>query len=49
MVNAMIPYVKELAKPFDFVRVDMFYINGHIYFGELTFTPCSGRLDYVEV
>lgn len=46
IINAMIPYVKDFAKPFDFVRVDMFYINGKIYFGELTFTPCSGRLEY---
>lgn len=49
MINKMIPYVKEFAKPFDFVRVDMFYINGQVYFGELTFTPCSGRLEYATI
>lgn len=48
MINAIIPYVKEIAKPFDFVRVDMYYINGKVYFGETTFTPCSGRLTYAE-
>lgn len=46
MVNAMIPYVQEIAKLFDFVRIDMYYINGKVYFGETTFTPCSGRLSY---
>ena len=45
MVNSMIPYVEELAKPFDFVRVDFYYVDGKPYFGEMTFTPCSGRLD----
>jgi len=48
MVQAMIPYVKTLAKPFDFVRVDMYYVKGKVYFGETTFTPCSGRVEYVE-
>lgn len=48
MINTIIPYVKEIAKPFDFVRVDMYYINGKVYFGETTFTPCSGRLTYAE-
>jgi hypothetical protein len=38
-------YVNKLIKPFKFVRCDMYYINNTIYFGELTFTPCSGILD----
>lgn len=28
-----------LSKPFPFVRVDLYNINGHPYFGEMTFTP----------
>lgn len=40
----MKPYITKLAKGFKFVRVDLYYVNGHIYFGELTFTPCSGKL-----
>lgn len=44
-VNQMKPFVKTLAKEFDFVRLDMYYINNHVYFGETTFTPCSGILD----
>lgn len=33
---------KELSKGFSFLRVDFYEINGKIYFGELTFTPCGG-------
>jgi len=32
-----------LSKPFEFVRIDFFYINNIIYFSEFTFTPCSGH------
>lgn len=35
---------EDLSKPFPFVRVDLYIIQGKIYFGELTFTP-SGGLD----
>lgn len=45
MIDSMIPYVEIMAKPFDFVRVDFYYVGGRPYFGEMTFTPCSGRLD----
>lgn len=31
--------VRALAKPFEFVRVDFYEVNGQPYFGELTFTP----------
>ena len=41
--NKMIDLVEKLAKPFPFVRVDMYEdINKNIYFGELTFTPGNG-------
>jgi hypothetical protein len=33
--------VVQLSKPFKFVRVDMYVIDGKIYFGEFTFTPYS--------
>lgn len=33
---------RKLAKDFDHVRVDFYYYNGQIYFGELTFTSASG-------
>ena len=45
ILERMKPYVNELAKGYPFVRVDMYCVDGKIYFGEMTFTPCSGVLD----
>lgn len=45
ILERMKPYVKRLCTGFPFVRVDMYCVNGKIYFGEMTFTPCSGVLD----
>lgn len=33
---------ETLARPFPFVRVDLYNVNGKIYFGEMTFFPGSG-------
>lgn len=44
-VNVMIPFVKDIAKQFKFVRLDMYFVNNKPYFGETTFTPCSGILE----
>lgn len=38
----MIKIAEILSKEFKFVRVDLYNINGKIYFGELTFTPAAG-------
>lgn len=40
----MVKMAEDLAKPFPFVRVDLYNIDGKIYFGELTFTPAKGTL-----
>ena len=40
----MVDLAKKLAKKFPFVRVDLYNINGKIYFGEMTFTPAKGTL-----
>lgn len=45
IVEEMKKYVKLISSKFKFVRVDMYYINERIYFGETTFTPCAGDLD----
>jgi hypothetical protein len=34
----------KLSADFDFVRVDLYNIDGKIYFGEFTFTPTAGEL-----
>lgn len=38
----MIEIAKTLSADFDFVRVDLYEYNDHVYFGELTFTPWGG-------
>lgn len=43
ILDKMIELGKKLAKPFSFVRVDFYYINNILYFGELTFHPNSGH------
>jgi hypothetical protein len=35
----MVQVAESLAKGFDFVRVDLYYVNRKIYFGELTLYP----------
>ncbi|MFA5422026.1 MAG: ATP-grasp fold amidoligase family protein [Bacilli bacterium] len=42
--DEMVKMAEKLAKPFPFVRVDLYNIDGHIYFSELTFTPAKGTL-----
>lgn len=40
----MIRIAEALAAPFPFVRVDLYDIDGKLYFGEMTFTPAKGTL-----
>lgn len=35
-----------LSKGHPFLRVDLYEINGQIYFSELTFTPCTGLMPF---
>ena len=42
--DQMVKMAEDLAKPFPFVRVDLYNVNGKIYFGEMTFTPAKGTL-----
>lgn len=37
---------KMLSKNISFVRVDFYEINGKIYFGEFTFSPCAGLIPF---
>jgi hypothetical protein len=41
--NSMIEIAKVLSEDFPFVRVDLYNIDGEIYFGELTFYPENGQ------
>ncbi|GHH99565.1 ATP-grasp fold amidoligase family protein [Neobacillus kokaensis] len=41
-LNEMIQLARQLSEGLPFVRVDLYYTNDRIYFGELTFTPGNG-------
>ena len=36
-----------LASGFPFVRIDLYNLNGRIFFGEYTFTPRGGMIDWL--
>ena len=41
-LETMLNIAKKLSAGFNFVRVDLYLIEGKIYFGEMTFTPLCG-------
>ena len=42
----MLRVAEKLSEDFPFVRVDLYNISGRIYFGELTFYPWSGYVQF---
>jgi hypothetical protein len=40
--DRMLEIAATLGKEFDFVRVDLYSVGGHVYFGELTHYPGGG-------
>jgi hypothetical protein len=44
----MLQLAEKLAAPYPFVRVDLYNIDGKIYFSELTFTPAKGTLKLAD-
>ncbi|MBR8719426.1 hypothetical protein IX307_000592 [Bacteroides pyogenes] len=45
-LNGMLEVAEKLAKPFPIVRVDLYNLNGKIYFGEMTFTSLGGLMNF---
>ena len=45
-LNEMISIAQQLSSDFPFVRVDLYEVNGHVIFGEMTFYPWSGYVKY---
>ena len=45
-LNEMLTVAECLAKPFPEVRLDLYNVNGKIYFGEITFTSLGGMMDF---
>jgi len=44
----MLDVAKILSKGFPEVRVDLYEVDGQVFFGEMTFTSNRGRMHYVE-
>lgn len=40
--DRMVSIAQELSRGFDFMRIDLYNLDGNIYFGEMTSTPASG-------
>ena len=45
-LEEMIEAARKLSKPFPEVRVDLYAVNGKLYFGEMTFTSLGGMMDF---
>lgn len=45
----MLKLAEKLSKGVPFLRVDLYEINGRIYFSELTFSPCSGFMPFEPI
>lgn len=46
--DKMIKIAKTLSSGLDFLRVDLYEIDGAVYFSELTFSPCSGLMPFKD-
>lgn len=45
-LNEMLGVARKLSAGIDFVRVDLYSVQGKVYFGEMTFTPVGGRFNF---
>lgn len=45
-LDLMIEYAERISEPFPFCRVDLYNIDGHIMFGEITFYPGGGTQQF---
>lgn len=45
-LDEMLNIANKLAEDFPFVRVDLYWVNGKVYFGELTFYPWTGYVQF---
>lgn len=45
-LETMLDVATKLARPFPIVRVDLYNVNGKVYFGEMTFTSLGGMMNY---
>lgn len=45
-LDKMLEFARILAKPFPYVRVDFYEVEGKLYIGELTFTSFGNMIEY---
>lgn len=45
-LDEMLEVASVLSKEFPYVRVDLYYVNKKVYFGEMTFYPWSGYVQF---
>ena len=45
-LDRMLAVAEQLSADFPYVRVDLYSVEGKVYFGELTFYPWSGYVQY---
>lgn len=45
-LDEMLMVAEKLSEDFPYVRVDLYSVDGKVYFGELTFYPWSGYVQY---
>jgi len=45
-LDEMLGAARKLSSGIDFVRVDLYNVQGKVYFGEMTFTPVGGRFNF---
>lgn len=48
-LDELVDICRRLSAGFSYVRVDLYYVDGRIYFGELTFTPGGGMAAFDPV
>lgn len=47
-LDEMLWIAKKLCESFLYVRIDLYEVEGHVLFGEMTFTPSSGIYPYKD-
>lgn len=45
-LGEMLEVARALTADFDFARVDLYEVDGRVYFGEMTFSPAAGVFPY---
>lgn len=47
-LDEMLSAARTLSKPFPLARIDFYDVQGKLYFGEITLSPCAGNHPYLS-